>query len=424
MNSSPAAQTESDSPARNNANRMRFIRRRIAAVVGIGLVIVAAVATGVSVQKRTDWSPNRLTADQKQDLVSEASEHETAVAINPDEHHEWIRSGDGNGRFKPKRNKSKEQPPTLRNTRHSEPLYKAPAPGSMSFVTVKSHNAQRHAVVRVPKDATWRKAKGGTPKPLILAFHGYGQDAGLMSRFSDLYKEGAIVVYPNGVGNAWAGAPYAETTGAQDKQFVRDLINRTAATYKVDDKRIYAAGMSNGGGFVAKLACDMPEEFAAFASVAGAYYEDTWSGCAAKGKAGQGTHPKFARGKADSFLEIHGRADDRIYYEGGERYGTQYLGAMAYINAYSLRAGCFGAPKPRQITRDVLRVQWPACQKDAEIVHLAVDGMGHTWPGEGEDARPGESSIAGAENNGPKADPTRALNASSEVLAFFKRHTK
>ena len=67
--------------------------------------------------------------------------------------------------------------------------------------------------------------------------------------------------------------------------------------YNVDHDRIYAVGMSNGGGFAALLGCRMPEQFRAIASVAGAYYPGTYEGC--------------AEGPV-AFLEIHGGKDGVI----------------------------------------------------------------------------------------------------------------
>ena len=52
--------------------------------------------------------------------------------------------------------------------------------------------------------------------------------------------------------------------------------------------------------------------------------------------------------------------------------------------------------------------------------------MGHTWPGEGEEARPGESGVTESRNDGYRAEagPTRAVNGGAEILSFFSRHVK
>lgn len=429
-------------PGRPTSQR-RYMLRRIIALALAAVAILLAAGAGVWLQKNTGWSVDYLTRKSRHSLVSERTEHESAVAIPERSSRATGTSNDrtpGAGGEPSARDGRGGEPgqeaaadpatstspaPVLRNTQHSAPLRGAPRPGHNGQVQLKSGGLNRQAVLHVPADALPRQSQATRPKPLILAFHGYGQSGASMARFGDLARDGAIVAYPDGIDKAWAGAPYATATGKQDFALVRDLINRIAATYQVDDLRIYAAGMSNGGGFVAKLACEMPQEFAAFASVAGAYYKGTWQGCATRAQRGK-EHPQFRGSRATSFLEIHGEADSRIHYEGGSRYGTPYLGAMSFASAYAHRASCFGAPAVRNVTPVVRRYQWRDCAADKDVMHIAVKGMGHTWPGEGEAARPGESGIAGVRNDGGQqnANPTRAVNAGAEILSFFTRHRK
>lgn len=440
------------SPSGRPTSQRRYMLRRIIALALAAVAIGLAAGAGVWLQKNTGWSVDYLTRKSRHSLVSERTEHESAVAI-PERSSRA--TGTSNDRTPGASNTKESQPgagepsardhrggeasqgaatdpatstspaPVLRNTQHSAPLRGAPRPGHNGQVQLTSGGLNRQAVLHVPADALPRQSQTTRPKPLILAFHGYGQSGAAMARFGDLARDGAIVAYPDGVDKAWAGAPYATATGKQDLALVRDLINRIAATYQVDDLRIYAAGMSNGGGFVAKLACEMPQEFAAFASVAGAYYKGTWQNCATRAQRGK-EHPQFHGSRATSFLEIHGEDDSRIHYEGGSRYGTPYLGAMSFTSAYAHRASCFGAPAVRNVTPIVRRYQWRDCAADKDVMHIAVKGMGHTWPGEGEAARPGESGIAGVRNDGgqQEANPTRAVNAGAEILSFFTRHRK
>ncbi|KAF7294074.1 hypothetical protein MKEN_01454000 [Mycena kentingensis (nom. inval.)] len=131
--------------------------------------------------------------------------------------------------------------------------------------------------------------------PLVLSFHGYDEDDRIHEQDTGFSKEklliagkGIIAVYPlasYGPGKygkfgkrarAWTGAPYASPE-AQDLQFVLDALRALQDNLCVDKKRVYAAGMSNGGGFVNLLACT-PEtraHFAAFAPVSPALYPGT-----------------------------------------------------------------------------------------------------------------------------------------------------
>lgn len=58
-----------------------------------------------------------------------------------------------------------------------------------------------------------------------------------------------------------------------DIGFVEDLIKSLQSQYCIDSTRIYASGMSNGGGFTGTLACDPTASnlFAAFAPHSGAF---------------------------------------------------------------------------------------------------------------------------------------------------------
>jgi polyhydroxybutyrate depolymerase len=117
------------------------------------------------------------------------------------------------------------------------------------------------------------------PTPLIITLHGFAQwpanQAGV-SQWNELADEyGFIVVYPAGTGfpmrwRTW-GAPGSDTDPMQDVTFISDLIDKLSAEYNIDPARVYANGLSNGGGMSFVLSCKLSERIAAFGSVAGAY---------------------------------------------------------------------------------------------------------------------------------------------------------
>ncbi|KAL8734302.1 MAG: hypothetical protein Q9166_001500 [cf. Caloplaca sp. 2 TL-2023] len=98
-----------------------------------------------------------------------------------------------------------------------------------------------------------------------------------ITRFSDdSVNPNLIAAYPQGLDNSWEGAPYHRKNLPSDNVFVSYLLTYIRAQYCVDDERIYTTGMSNGGGFVNTLACfpNHGADFAAFAPVSGAFYDD------------------------------------------------------------------------------------------------------------------------------------------------------
>ncbi|WP_334137645.1 alpha/beta hydrolase family esterase [Corynebacterium variabile] len=274
-----------------------------------------------------------------------------------------------------------------------------PAPGQSTKITLHSGDKDRTAILSVPDDYY-----PNTPTPVLFAYPGYNQTAEDMQRFASLDNLPAIVVYMQGVGDAWEGAPYAKTSDGEDLRFTTDMLAAVNSTYNVDASRIYATGMSNGGGFAAKLACRAPEIFAATAAVSGAYYPGTGGNC---------------ENPSTSFLDIHGVQDETIEYDGGNRHGASYQPARERAEAVAARNNCSPDPVSTALAGDVRRVQWPMCGNGRDVVHLRVGDGGHTWPGD-------STGTSGGAERGAASDTAEAtsysLDATTEVWAFVSSH--
>jgi len=127
----------------------------------------------------------------------------------------------------------------------------------------------RTAILIVPAEAREK------PAPLILAFHGHGGSGRGMVRagFHRHWPE-AIVVCPDGLPTKTVRDPQGlkpgwESTGDadpnRDLEFVREILKTLRAERKVDDRRIYATGHSNGAGFTYLLWARLGSELAAIA---------------------------------------------------------------------------------------------------------------------------------------------------------------
>lgn len=368
-------------------------RRIITAVLAVLLALAFSVGIGVAVQYVFGWS--------QEDWAKYTGIVEPGVKNTPDE-----------TVAVEKDNKNDDIPAEVRQVKNPHPISQPPKPGETTTVSIKSAGLDRNYIITVPKDVQKKDAAEEKPLPLIFAYHGLSETPESIARYSGMGQSGAIVVYPAGINKSWSGASYAQTTGEQDLAFTRNMIDQVSSTYQVDRNRIYAAGMSNGGGFTYKLACEMPEMFTAVASVAGAYYPGTWKGCT-----GESGAESFPEGRAVPLLEIHGRQDERILYSGGERSGEHYLGAVQAASLYAQRAGCDNAPITTQATPLVQRIQWSHCSDENEVLHLAIADAGHTWPGEIEQL----SGTAAIEGNSD-SQRSKAITATSEILAFFGRH--
>ncbi len=107
------------------------------------------------------------------------------------------------------------------------------------------------------------------PAPLVLAMHGFTSNATIhegLSGMTEVAEEnGFVVVYPNGVDNAWnAGICCGPPDRAQnDVGFLREVVASVQSELNIDSERIYITGLSNGGAMTHRLACEAADLFAA-----------------------------------------------------------------------------------------------------------------------------------------------------------------
>jgi polyhydroxybutyrate depolymerase len=187
------------------------------------------------------------------------------------------------------------------------------------------------------------------PAPLVLAFHGYGDgdNGALLEKYFRIAPvanaETFLYVTPNGTKDKhgqqfWNGTNVCcdfELTKPDDVGYIRALVADVQKKYAVDPKRIYAVGLSGGGVFVHRLACDAADVFAAVISVSGTTWKDPY-----KCKPSEGI----------AIAEIHGDKDDTILYEGGitEYYKVkaEYPGAVEGMSHWATYLQCKPALAP------------------------------------------------------------------------------
>jgi len=129
----------------------------------------------------------------------------------------------------------------------------------------------REGLVYVPARAR------NEPTPIVFAFHGHGgtmRNAARSFGYHKLWPE-AIVVYMQGLntpgrltdpeGKRPGWQPEAGDQGDRDLKFFDAVLASLKQDYKIDEKRIYATGHSNGGGFTYLLWATRGDRFAALA---------------------------------------------------------------------------------------------------------------------------------------------------------------
>ncbi|APT82577.1 alpha/beta hydrolase family esterase [Corynebacterium ammoniagenes] len=237
----------------------------------------------------------------------------------------------------------------------SAPLV-GPEPGKSSIINLASG---RKFILHMP--ASYQPGKKW---PVVLAFHGWKETAGMMEGYTEMDAAEAIMVYPYGKDGAWAPAPYAKTTGTEDIQFARDIVDSLRATYAVDDDRIFATGMSNGGGFAAYLGCQMPDVFTSVATVSAAYYKPIHESC---------------KDEPVGRLDMHGTLDPVVGYYGGTRHKEPYESVPDVVTLDAKRNRCEGELTTERLANNALLIQWELCEDPVQ--HIRIGGGRHVWPG-------------------------------------------
>lgn len=239
--------------------------------------------------------------------------------------------------------------------------------------TLRVNGLERTYLLHVPAGL-----EAGQLAPLLLVFHGYrntAETARLISGFDRIADEELfIVAYPNGTGEdastlSWNGGRccfYARDNNIDDVGFTRQMIADIEAYASIDPKRIYAAGMSNGGIFSYRLACEMSDTFAAVAPVAGAWlYEPC--------------QPK----QPISIIHVHGLEDNVVPYDGsGAPPELSDVGFTPVDEGLAFWAEQDGCPAEAQVEQDgaITHTVYAPCRNDTAVELYAVAGTGHTWP--------------------------------------------
>jgi len=243
------------------------------------------------------------------------------------------------------------------------------------------------------------------PTPLVISMHGaamWGVAQMEITRWNAVADEqGLIVVYPSG---ARAAGPRVWRAGqggpaSRDVQFVADLIETLKGSYNIDPARIYADGLSNGGGMAFLLSCTLSDRIAAVGMVGPALFLP-WDGCR-------------DIGRPVPMVLFHGTAERFAPYHGGASPVSNkhvFPSIPTFVARWARRNQCAERPAERRVAGDVTRLEYSGCADDAHVVLYTIHGGGHNWPGGGDIP---EWFV------GPT---TRSIHASREAWEFFRAH--
>jgi polyhydroxybutyrate depolymerase len=213
---------------------------------------------------------------------------------------------------------------------------------------------------------------GTTPLPLVLNFHGFTSNGLLHQTVTNMNatadREGFVVVYPNGLDDSWnAGicCGRSATANVDDVGFTRAVIADIGERGCIDESRVYATGMSNGGFFSHRLGCEAADVIAAIAPVAGVL----------------GIEPsECTPARPIPIMHLHGTGDPLVQVDGGGLAGSASVADST--DGWLQRNGCTGEPTVTFQNGAATCETVDDCDGDASVTLCLIEGAGHCWPGQ------------------------------------------
>ncbi|MFH1456979.1 MAG: acetylxylan esterase [Patescibacteria group bacterium] len=226
--------------------------------------------------------------------------------------------------------------------------------------------------------------------PVVIYIHG-GGGSSLGSKNDGLYnysdKYGFILLSPAGTGIlkdkllVWNIGTYlingeiqnynnyASEHNVNDVDFLSKMINDIKNNFNVDEKRIYATGISQGGTMSYRLACELSDKIAAIAPIA----------------------PPVSPANCNpprnvSIIHIHGTEDPCAPFNGGLSIGCLgtnkelFQSAQEMIEKWRNTNNCLQTPVVTYQNKDATCINYNKCDGNSNVEFCTIKNMGHTYP--------------------------------------------
>eukprot|EP01113_Clastostelium_recurvatum_P039340 TRINITY_DN5996_c0_g1_i2.p1 TRINITY_DN5996_c0_g1~~TRINITY_DN5996_c0_g1_i2.p1 ORF type:complete len:419 (+),score=87.77 TRINITY_DN5996_c0_g1_i2:151-1407(+) len=223
--------------------------------------------------------------------------------------------------------------------------------------------------------------RGMIPLPVVFVFHGKDSSARRAQRsfgwdpVADANQ--FIVVYPDGYENTWnAGSCCGDamTANVDDVLYVSLIIDRLADALCINQNKVFATGMSNGGAMTHRLACDLSSRIRAAAPVAGTLMKTPCT-----------------PGRAIPIYEIHGTNDLHVPFFGGQSCAgpVVWTSVPSTIDSWASTIGCSCSYTTNTTQHcatvssqlDTTCSSFGTCRNNTRLHLCVVQNGGHTWPG-------------------------------------------
>ena len=227
-----------------------------------------------------------------------------------------------------------------------------------------------------------RLPKGPGPYPVMVFLHGYGGHGAPMLRSGtarEALSRGYAFIAPEGLARPGSGRQSWSFNPDWPQQrdehaFFQQVLQDAAKRFDVDPAHAVLAGFSAGGFMTSYLACEHPDDFVAYAAVAGSFWRPEPTECAGPVRLFQ------TDGWADTVVPLEGRplrVDNGRVYEQGDIFQALQIWR---------RANKCPRPDPSKTfhTGQFWRRAWDDCAPGSDLQFALHDG-GHGipagWPG-------------------------------------------
>jgi polyhydroxybutyrate depolymerase len=280
----------------------------------------------------------------------------------------------------PKKTETPTKTPPISNPLTAKKEYRA---GDYDF-SLTHDELKRIYRVYVPQNY-----KNSTPTAMVIYLHGGGgninsaeQDG--LNKMSD--KHGFILVAPEGTGEIklgqlrghWNGGVWGEEKccgTADDVGFISKMIDEIKNNFNIDEKKIFATGISNGGLMTNRLGCELSDKISAIAPVAAPAVESNCNSI-------KPISVMIIHGMADPAFPPDGSASRGIFKQGGSSdFAVPYKNMATYQIATAWE-------KTNQCSDKIINdyqngdasCTYHECSQSSVVELCLVENMGHTYP--------------------------------------------